>query len=161
MSTPPGIGHLFCLDTNALIEPWHRRYPPDMFPRFWDQLDTLAAEGIVLAPEEVLHELSKVDDDLYAWARARRHFFRPIDRAVQAAMQAILRQFPRLVDDKKGRNIADPWVIAQAQVSSAIVVTDELPRHGKSPRIPDVCEAMNIPWTNLLAFMREVGMSFR
>ena len=157
----PGTITRFCLDTNAFIEPWHRRYPPDMFPRFWEQLDALAEDGVVLAPEEVLRELSKVDDDLYGWAKARQDsLFRTIDDEVQTAVLSMLRQFPRLVDDKKGRNVADPWVIAQAQVCSAVVVTDEKAVRGKSPKIPDVCEAIGIPWTSHIEFMREVNMSF-
>jgi hypothetical protein len=161
MSTASKTIHRFCFDTNAFIEPWHRRYPLDMFPRFWDQLESLGEDGIILAPEEVLHELSKIDDDLWEWAKARKYLFHSIDDAVQNAMLSIMRQFPRLVDTKKGRNIADPWVIAQAQVTSAIVVTEETPARGNSPKIPDVCEALGIPWTNLLQFMRSVNMSFQ
>lgn len=109
----------------------------------------------------MLTELSKIDDDLYGWAKARPHIFRPIDDRVQAAMRSIMKRFDRLVDTKKGRSIADPWVVAQAQVCQAVVVTEEAPSGGKSPKIPDVCEALGIPWTNLLEFMRQVKMTFR
>jgi len=74
----------------------------------------------------------------------------------------ILDKYPRLVDTKKNRSAADPFVIAQAMASNSIVVTEEISARGsKSPKIPDVCSAFNIDSINVLEFMRRVGMKFK
>jgi hypothetical protein len=150
--------NLFCLDTSALIEPWHRRYPMDVFPSFWDRLDQWIDGGRAIAPDEVLREIAKVDDDLHTWAKQRAALFRPPEADVQKAVKAILRDYPRLVDSKRGRSIADPWVIAQAQVASAAVVTEEQRSTGSSPRIPDVCDSLGLQYTNVLGLIREMGL---
>jgi hypothetical protein len=68
----------------------------------------------------------------------------------------------RLVDSIKQRSIADPWVIAFAIAEDAIVVTKETPSGENSRRIkiPDVCNALNLPWMNDFEFAREVGIRF-
>jgi predicted nucleic acid-binding protein len=150
----------FCLDTNAFIEPWRSRYPIDVFPTFWQTLDEWGRDGVIVAPEEVLHEIEKVDDELLAWLKVRRYIFEVPDEVVQQKLKAILAQFQRLVDTKKGRSIADPWVIAQAQVLGAIVVTEEVASKGKSPKIPDVCESLKVPYTNVLGLIRKMKLKF-
>jgi Domain of unknown function (DUF4411) len=71
------------------------------------------------------------------------HIAEPTEE-VLLAMKAILKTHGRLVDNKKHRSVADPWVIAHAQVEGAIVVTEEQESNGKSPKIPDVCSALGI-----------------
>lgn len=75
-------------------------------------------------------------------------------------MVRILASHKRLVDTKKGRSIADPWVIAQAQVMSAVIVTEEQPSRGSSPKIPDVCEALGVQYTNVIGLIRAMGLQF-
>lgn len=48
----------YVFDTSALVGAWVRTYPPDVFPGLWEDLDALARQGGLLAPEEVLGELS-------------------------------------------------------------------------------------------------------
>lgn len=114
----------------------------------------------MFAPDEVFLEIRKVDDDLHEWVNARRFIFFPLDVEIQAAAKAVLKSYPRLVDTKRGRSQADPFVIACAQVKSAIVVTEEDKREnpGKSPKIPDVYEALGIPYMNTLDFIRKLGL---
>jgi hypothetical protein len=152
----------FCLDTNALIEPWHRRYPKDVFPTFWDTVETWAADGRLIAPEAVLTELEAQDDDLYRWAKDHRSLFLPPEVPVQAAVTSIVAQFTGLVDWQRQRDKADPWVIAQAQVSSAAVVTEEAPSRSpeRKPKIPDVCAQLGIKCTNVLGLIREMKLKF-
>ena len=150
----------FCVDTSALIEPWRRRYPLDVFPTFWETLDAWAKDGRVLAPDEVLIEIRKVDDDLKEWVEDRRYLFRPPVEEVQVAVLEIMASHPRLVDTKKGRSIADPWVIAQAEVSGAVVVTEEHRKGGRSPRIPDVCVARKVEYTDVIGLIRAMGLKF-
>jgi hypothetical protein len=151
---------IYCLDTNAFIGPWHRSYPIDVFPKYWEQMDIWAKEARVISPDEVLREIKRKDDALHEWLKSRESMFLPPEETVQSMVRKILAKHPRLVDSKKGRSACDPWVIAQATVSKATVVTEEHRSMGKSPKIPDVCDALGIPHTNVLGMMREMGLRF-
>ena len=152
---------IYCLDTSAFVQPWHERYPIDVFAPYWNKVKEWTDDGRIIAPEEVMVEVAKIDDDLLAWVKRHKSMFQPPDERVQRVVQEILSNHSRLVDTKKGRSIADPWVMGQACVSEATVVTEELPSRGKSPKIPDVCEDMGIPYTNVLGLIRAMRLRFR
>jgi len=150
----------FCLDTSGFIEPWHRNYPIDVFPSFWQRLDEWKAADRVFAPMEVYSEIEKVDDGLKAWIDERMEFFREPNEAVQDSVIKILATFPRLVDTRRGRSKGDPWVIAHAQTEGAIVITEETAANGRSPKIPDVCKALGIPCMPVMHLIREMKFTF-
>jgi len=143
---------VYCLDTSALIHAEARSYPAENFGTFWDKLDGLAKSGRIVIPRDACDELETKADDIFAWVKARRQMIVEIDIDVQRIVRDILRDHPRLVDTKKGRSGADPWVIAVAELRQLAVVTQELPAgiHAKSPKIPDVCNKREIRWMNLL-----------
>lgn len=130
---------VYSIDSSALIHAWNRAYRPKNFPTFWRLLDELLEEGRLKASIEVLEELKKKDDEVFAWAKARKvDLFVEIDGPTQDAVIDLMERYPRLVDTVKGKSGGDPFVIALAAVSSPkmVVVTQE--DEGKV-RIPDVC----------------------
>jgi hypothetical protein len=146
----------YSLDTSALLNAWRRAYPPDLFPTLWDNIDGLVANGTVIATEEVLIELGKKDDEVYAWAKQRAEMFVPIDGQVQQLVSAILQSYPRLIDNRTNRSGADPFVIALAIVESCTVVTNEHATGNQAkPNIPDVCSGMGIRCISLVELIRE------
>ena len=152
----------FCLDTNALIEPWNKYYSMELCPDYWELLDSLAKEGTIFCTEEVERELSRTDDDLTDWVKIRSYLFKAINEDVQIKLRELLEKYPRLVDTIKDRSMADPWVIAHAMAEDAIVVTKEILTLGskKRIRIPDVCEALGIPWMDDHGFAQTIGIRF-
>src|SRR3972149_394297 len=52
----------YSIDTSALLDAWVRWYPPDLFPKLWQNIEALVIEQRLLATEEVLIELEKKDD---------------------------------------------------------------------------------------------------
>ena len=153
----------YCFDTSAFVEPWQRLYPPDVFPAFWGHVEKLADNGLtVFTNKEVLRELEPVEDDLYAWLKDRNHMVLELEEDVQEAAKIILADHSGLVQASKNRSMADPWVIAHAQVMDATVVTQEQASKNpaRKPHIPDVCQALSIPCINVLAFIRETGLNF-
>lgn len=152
----------YCLDANALIEPWNKYYSMKLCPDYWNVLDNLAKEGVIFCTEEVGRELDKIDDELKAWAGARPYLFREITRDVQLKLRNVLASYPRLVDTIRDRSMADPWVIAHAMAEGAIIVTKEHYTDGskKRFRIPDVCEALKVPWMDDHRFAEAVGLKF-
>jgi hypothetical protein len=151
----------YSFDTNVLIEAWRERYPPTVFPKLWELMDSLITQGLIEASEEVLEELKKREgDDLTKWAMARPAFFFPHTDEVQQAVKGVLRAYPKLL--KRGKSGGDPWVIALAQVHQSAVVTQEAVDNGNAnkPNIPHVCTALSIRCINFVEFLREQGWSF-
>lgn len=59
------------------------------------------------------------------------------------------------------RSAADPFVIALAMVNNGTVVTQETATgHIEKPRIPDVCDALGVPWLTLMGFIEAQGWTF-
>jgi Domain of unknown function (DUF4411) len=108
----------YCLDTSALIEPWVRLYPPDVFPQLWKKLEELIGDGSLRAPVEVRRELERQSDDLHKWVTASEALFVEIDAAQAAKVKEIVNAFPNLVKPNSTKSAADPFVIALAEVSN-------------------------------------------
>ena len=150
---------IYCLDTSALIQPWNTYYSMDLCPEYWDVLDDLGKRGVVFCTQEVRREIQKGDDDLFAWVKERDFLFREMTEEVQQNLRHIVEKHRELVDTKKDRSIADPWVIAHAMAEKATVVTKE----GFAPRrikIPDVCSALRVRCVDDFQFLREAGVRF-
>lgn len=153
---------IYCLDTNVLIEPWNKYYSMALCSDYWELLDELARSGIVFCTEEVRREVEKIDDGLKEWVLNRPHIIREITPQVQENIRNILGRFPRLIQHTKDRSMADPWVIAHAMDTQAIVVTKELNKGPQTQKvsIPDVCDGFGVPWMNDFEFLSAIGVKF-
>jgi len=151
----------YSIDTSALIEGWYRRFPPDIVPGFWDNLDELIQNGNLKATEEVLVELEKKHDVIHNWVKERENLFILIDEEIQFVVREILSNHKTLIDSRRNRSSADPFVIALAKINSSIVITEELPTQSNNrPHIPDVCDALNIEYINLIDLSRIENWKF-
>ncbi|CAO80131.1 DUF4411 family protein [Candidatus Cloacimonas acidaminovorans] len=153
---------VYCLDSNALIEPWNKYYSPKI-SNYFDILERLIIENRIFCTEEVALEIKKGDDLLYKWLKKNEsNFVKTIDSDVQKKVRIILSQFPNLIDSKKQRSMADPWVIAHAWSLNAVVVTKEYPIDNvkKHCKIPDVCKFYNICCMDDWQFIAELGITF-
>lgn len=68
-----------------------------------------------------------------------------------------------LVDNVKGRSLADPWLISHAMNSNATVVTKEhfeTALNTRRIRIPNVCDNVGVRWIDDFTFVRELGIRF-
>jgi hypothetical protein len=128
-----------------------------VFPSFWQNLEGMIGAGELISPDEVLRELAKKEGDtLHRWACQQDGLFHPLDEPVQRATAEILLAFPRLVDSRKDRSMADPFVIALAKVHNCAVITGE--KHSgtpEKPKMPDVCGHYSIRCISLLELFRE------
>jgi len=152
----------FSIDTSAILDGWTRHYPREAFPGLWRHLEELIRSGDLRASEEVRYELEKKEDEAFAWARGQEGFFVPMDDEIQDAVSAILADHPRLLDTRRGRSGADPFVIALAKVRGCAVVSGERPSGSlQRPKIPDVCLALHLESMSLLDLIRREGWVFR
>jgi hypothetical protein len=153
---PPDRPIKYSLDTSALLSAWRRNYPPDLFTTLWDKVDALITSQVLIASEEVLVELEKKDDEVHAWAKSRQMMFVPIDGQVQQIVRDILRDYPRLIDNRTNRSGADPFVIALAMTEGCTVLTGERESGNMArPKIPDVCAAMGVRCISMVDLIRE------
>ena len=153
---------MYCFDTSAFINPWTKNYRITNFPDYWGKIDELINNGIILASMEVLKDIEKQDDDLLEWVRTKPNLFREINQNIEKALtEFILPRFPNIVDYKRDRSGADPWVIALAIVEKATVISEENRGKKKVPKIPDVCEALKIRHIRIADFIAEQGWIFR
>lgn len=151
----------YSIDTSAILDGWNRYYPHDVFPALWQNLARMVDQGHLRATEEVLAELERKQDEVYAWGVSLLEMFVEIDERIQDSVREIMTRFPKLVDTRKNRSGADPWIIALAQVHQCAVITGE-PETGKAerPNIPDVCRQLEIPCFTLLDLMRRERWKF-
>ena len=133
-----------------------------MFPGVWEKLGELIEGGEIIASEEVKHDLSRKDDELFDWANKRSHMFIPIDEEIQLVVAEILKGHKKLIDTRRNRSGSDPFVIALAKIRGCAVVTGEKPSNSeKRPHIPDVCAALGLKWIDIVQLLREEGLVLR
>lgn len=151
----------YCLDTSGLLDAWVRWYPPDVFPSFWLKIEDLVDSGRIIASDEVLVELESREDELYKWAKDRRQMFLPLDEDIQILAVKILEQFPRLVDTRRERSQADPFVIAVAMLHKRIAIAGEKASGtAEKPRIPNVCNYFGVEHMGIVQLIRREKWSF-
>ena len=158
--------HLYCLDANVLIEAWNGYYSPQLCLSYWEVLQDLGRSDRIFLPHDVGQEILRTQDKLAEWLSEGSI---PIRKNTQASGLALARIFAtderheRLVDNIKGRSLADPWVIAHAMETGATVVTREkatAESGSKRIRIPDVCCKMGVRCITDFQFLRELTVSF-
>ena len=148
----------YCLDTSALIEPWVRHYPPDVFASVWDKLNALVAVGHLRAPVEVRRELERQSDGLLEWASGAEGLFVEVDAAQLALTKVIVNDHPTLVKPNSTKSAADPFVIALAESAGVPVITYETTaKQNAAPRIPNVCRARKVRMMSFIEVLRAEG----
>ncbi|HCE58071.1 MAG TPA: DUF4411 domain-containing protein [Prolixibacteraceae bacterium] len=160
------IANKFCLDANVLIQPWQKYYNPKFCPEYWKILIELGKREIVFIPELVYEEIARTEDELSKWLKASKIPIERISESVTICLQKIYTTDPehkKLVDNIRGRSLADPWVIAHAMDRNAIVVTKESKEtalNSKRIKIPNVCENMGIEWIDDFQLIERLGIQF-
>lgn len=152
---------MYSIDTSVLITAWRDHYWPDVFPGFWQRFEDAVDDGTFVAVEQVKVELSKRDDDVFAWAKARPQFFLPLDASIQAATTEVLRTHPALVTQGGKRSAVDPFVIGLGIARNFPVVTyEKLSNSPSKPHIPNVCIDKGHPVLGMEQLARELGWRF-
>lgn len=161
LSKPP-----YCLDSNVLIQAWQKYYSPKYCPSYWEVLNGLGRQREIFIPQMVYDEIVRTDDELSEWLKASQIEVKPITNAVTTLLRRIYDADPShkfLVDNKKGRSLADPWVIAHAIEENATVVTKEekiTAFNTNKIKIPNVCDNMHVRWINDFDMISEFGVKF-
>ena len=157
----------YVLDTNFFVR--SRFYYPDRFPSFWEKMDEGISDGIISSVKEVMKELERYEgrqEHLLKWIKSHGHIFTEPSADEQDKIRQILGvpDFQQLVNSKnllRGRPAADPFVIAKAWDTGAVVVTTETPAsENQPPKIPNVCAHFEVDCITPEAFMEREGWQF-
>ena len=144
-------------DTCSFTE-LRRSYPKQEFESVWQFVEQLLNSGRIFSIDEVYIELAQQDDEIFQWVSQWEDKFIPLDDAIQTKALEILSRFPTLIDLRKGKSGADPFLIAVAAVRGGIIVSEEN-RSGGPPmvKIPDVALSFGIPCMKFLNVLRQEG----
>ena len=155
---------IYSIDTSSLIAAFHERYPIKNFPSLWRKIEELIKEGRLKMSQVAFEEAMK-DTEIKQWcdeSQLKPDFQLPINELVQEKVSEVLSEFPRLVDNRRGKSGADPWVIALAMITqNCIVVTEENPTNKKNrPKIPDVCAHFNLQCIKVVDLIKRENWIF-
>jgi hypothetical protein len=160
--------NIYIIDSSSLID-LNRHNPIDVFPSVWKNLESLISKDRLVAPSEVLNEITQGDDQLSKWVKEHANFFRdPTENQIEI-VKNILKSYPSMVREDREYD-ADSWVIALAieMKSNAqqtllpikrIVVTEEKIR-GENVRIPFVCQKYQVDTIDIIEMFRIEGWKF-
>ena len=161
----------YVIDSCSLIE-LNIRYPIDVFPGLWKNVEELINKGFLISPKEVLKEISVKDDALKKWAVNQKNLFKELNENQIKIVKEILKKYPSLAKSDNEFPAADAFIIALAiemqddpqmtlvpTVKGRIIVTEEELR-GNRVRIPLVSKYYNIDCIKIIEMCRAEGWKF-
>jgi hypothetical protein len=158
----------YCLDANILIQAKNGPYGFDIAPSFWDLLDQKIEKGLIFTSTLVYKELTDGNDELVTWVRGRKDsgcFIEP-DKDVQEKLRAIADYVNKNYPQHEAAEFlsgADPWVIALAKVTNAVVVTQEklVGNESKKVKIPNICRGFGVLYIDTYQMLRELKANIK
>lgn len=155
---------VYSLDESSLIEAYRSLYPMENFPALWQEFEKLIKSERLKMSEFVFEDTMR-DEVLDKWCREKSlkpYLELKVDDSDQTAVRNILSKYPRMLNFKKGKSGADPWVVALAmKFQKGVVITEEkLTGNLQHPRIPDVCKASNIECVTIAGIVKKENWIF-
>ena len=155
---------VYSMDTSALFAAFNERYPIENFPAFWLNIEELIKNDRLKMSELAFEEAMK-DSKVKQWCDQKglkSYLQSEIDEAVQNKVRKILSQFPKLLDTRKGKSGADPWVIALAMIIQNCTVVTEEGTDGteKRPKIPNVCAHFGVECIQVVELIKRENWIF-
>ena len=158
----------YLLDADVLIAAHRHRYPPDLFPGFWDFLSHHLATSRLLIVDRVADEIV-FPAELSQWAeQAANGYFpgtatQPIADAYRQVMDWV-QENPQFTPAAKAdfARGADGWLVAYAMAHGGVVVTNEVsaPDARRRVPLPDLCNQFQIRSIDATTMLRELAVNF-
>ena len=147
---------VFVVDADVWIRAHGARYPPDVFPALWRHLKDAVELGRICSPRQVLGELGNEKKGIGAWARTLKGLVLKESPSAQRRAGEIVQKYANLLHGAS-HDAADPWLVAHAQISGYVVVTEEgFSNNFNKPKIPNVCKDLNVECINTVAMLRQL-----
>ncbi len=155
---PDNIKYIF--DSGPIID--FKHYYEDIFFSLWDRFEELIERGRIISSIEVYRELKQRDDDAAAIANKYKNIFHKPIIQEQQYVQEILAKHSELIKFKNivsGSPVADPFIIAQAIVRKATLVTTERFKPN-AHNVPNICKEYGVNVLNLKDFFLQENWKF-
>jgi hypothetical protein len=154
---------VFVFDTSAFINGSRHHYFLDTMPGVWTLVEAAIEDGRVVIPREVYRELLAQDDEITALVRRHEEAIAEPSERVQRRAGELQGMFP-----KPGlRDLADPFIMAEAESRGFAVVTYEgitfagEPAKKADDKLPALCEQVGIACCTLPQALRDLGLDLR
>ncbi|WAC53245.1 DUF4411 family protein [Frigoribacterium sp. SL97] len=151
----------YTLDSNILIG-LVQRYPRDIFPAMWTNIEASVADGESCICEAILREVHRGGDDLHDWAKDLSGFVCPVTDAELITVAQIASVHPGWVQGQL--NEADPFVIAHAKAERSVIVTEENRKgpgtEDKNQKIPNIADEHRVQTAKFFDYIRSYGWQF-
>lgn len=151
----------YTLDTNILIG-LVQRYPRDIFPAMWENIESSVADGDSCICEAILREVRRGGDDLHTWAKNLDGFVCPATDDELATVAEIALAHPEWVQGQL--NEADPFVVAHAKHEQSTIVTEENRKgshtEDRNQKIPNIADEHGVETIKFLDYVRNQGWQF-
>ncbi|TBU94005.1 DUF4411 family protein [Phytopseudomonas dryadis] len=157
------------LDANTLIEAKNRYYGMTICPAYWQWLLLQNAALTLASITPIKDELTKGNDELADWAKGNTAFFHgTTDAATQTAFAQVAGLVAQQARQMKVGAMeeflagADPWLIAKAMTTGAVVVTHEVLNLDARRKfiIPNLCQQIGIPYLNTFELLHKLEARF-
>lgn len=158
---------IYVFDTGVLFHLF-KSYYPSRFPSLWTNFNKSVESGHIVSCREVFNEIdgtNNKNDPLLVWAKNNKDFFQlPANEELMFVARifsvAHFQSLIRAQETLKGKPVADPFIIAKAQILKGCVVTQESKHKPNSSRIPNICKYFNVKCCDLEDFMEQENWSF-
>lgn len=151
----------YLLDSNVFIQAKNLYYGFDFAPGFWSWLNMAFEQSQIHSITAVRNELVQGNDELGAWARARKDFFQEIDAPTtryftELSTWVYNNNFTQVAHDSFTASHADFLLVTYARAHNLTLVTHETFSRGVNRvKIPNACQALGVEYTNTFDMLRQ------
>ncbi len=139
----------YAIDTSALVRLEELKDAASIWPNVFALILDQRAKTVAFVMDELVRINANAANRLKQY---RADFvYQEVGDLVSEASRLINR-YPKMSRPRARRTVADPWVIALAQVEGMIVVTCEL--SNRATHIPDVCDKEGLKCIDLQNFVK-------
>jgi len=156
---------MYWLDTNVFIEAMNTYYAFTRVSKFWAFLSEQLVAGTICCPKRVYEELTKENNQLAKWVRARKE-----KGMCVMPSKEVQKRYTEIADHVFTNNSrvrteefltgADGWVVAYALHLGGTVVTQESRSRKRKVRIPAVCKLFDVPCIDTFAMLDRFDAEF-
>ena len=160
----------YLLDTNIFVEAHRRHYPFDVFPILWERIIDISSRNLICSIDKVEREINTNQDELTQWCSLKLtpDFFKNSSVSIDTYMVIANwtynhEQYTQEAKDEfLATDLADSWLVAYAKEKDLVIVTHEIsqPQIKRKIKIPEVCEAFEVRYVNLIQMFREINEIF-
>lgn len=164
---------VYVLDANIFIQAHRSTYPLDIATGFWNALEKLANNGVIISIDKVQDEIDRNEDELKEWidVNLADDFFKTTNDQPVLDKYGLLAPWAESKADHYQRGAideflefdrADAWLVAYCLSTGDTLVTQEVSNPSQKNRIPlpEPCNYFEIRYCNMIEMFRELGVTF-